>query len=46
MPASEAIKVYFFDNDDNKINGFWNNQGRIVRGNQRRGRSFRDKKTL
>jgi hypothetical protein len=39
----EAIKVYFFQNDDLHVDGFWENEGRVIRGNQRRGLVFRNK---
>lgn len=39
----EALKVCFFDNNDARVDAFWDNQGKIIRGNQRRGRSFREK---
>ncbi|CAF3176877.1 unnamed protein product [Rotaria sp. Silwood2] len=40
------IKAYFFNNDNDKIEAFWSNQGKVVRGNQRRGRSFRENKSV
>ena len=39
----DAIKVYFFRNDDVQGDGFWNHQGRIIRGNQRRGLAYRNR---
>ena len=43
LTTSEAIKVYFFGDDTEKTEGFWAYQGKIVRGNQRRGHAFRGK---
>lgn len=40
---SGAVKVYFFQNDDFQLDGFWDGQGKIVRGNQRRGIKHRRK---
>lgn len=37
----DAIKTYFFQNDDVQIDGFWDYQGKIIRGNQRRGLAYR-----
>ncbi|CAF3688147.1 unnamed protein product [Rotaria sp. Silwood1] len=33
ISVSEASNAYFYNNDNGKIEGFWNNQGKIVRGN-------------
>lgn len=37
----DAIKVYFFQNDDIQVDGFWDYQGKVIRGNQRRGLAYR-----
>ncbi|CAF2923973.1 unnamed protein product [Rotaria sp. Silwood2] len=38
-----AVKVYFFQNDDIQVAGFWDFEGKIIRENQRRGVMFRNK---
>ncbi|CAF4711595.1 unnamed protein product, partial [Rotaria sp. Silwood1] len=38
-----AVKVYFFQNDDIQVAGFWDFEGKIIRENQRRGVIFRNK---
>lgn len=37
----DAIKIYFFQNDGIQADGFWDYQGKIIRGNQRRGLAYR-----
>ncbi len=39
----EAVQAYFLFNDDNKLNGFGDYEGKIIRGNQRRGHIHRKK---
>ncbi|CAF4893718.1 unnamed protein product [Rotaria sp. Silwood1] len=40
----EAVKNYFFRDDDENFRVFWGFDGHITRGNQRRGRAYRKKK--
>ncbi|CAF1516611.1 unnamed protein product [Adineta steineri] len=46
LPVSESMKAYFFNDDDDKIYAFWNNQGKVVRGTQRRELLFQENKSL
>ncbi len=39
----EAVKIYFFDNNDVLVSGFWDYEGKVIRQNQRRGFLFRNK---
>ncbi|CAF1503277.1 unnamed protein product [Adineta steineri] len=45
MKIKEAIQSYFFQDDENRLHGFWTGQGKIIRGNQKRGRAFRNKQS-
>jgi hypothetical protein len=38
-----AIRTAFFQDDDEKLDGFWEYEGKLIRGNQRRGHIFRTK---
>ncbi|CAF3964082.1 unnamed protein product [Rotaria sordida] len=40
----EAVKNYYFRDDDEHFRVFWDSVGHITRGNQRRGRAHRKKK--
>lgn len=42
---SAAIQAVFFQDDDEKFDGFWEYEGRMTRGNQQRGLIFRRKQT-
>ncbi|CAF1206414.1 unnamed protein product [Rotaria sordida] len=39
----KAVKVYFFQNNDIEVSGFWDYEGKVIRENQRRGAIFRNK---
>ena len=39
----EAIQVYFFQDNKDKMDSFWYGEGRIIRGNQKRGHIYRNK---
>ncbi|CAF2946849.1 unnamed protein product, partial [Rotaria sp. Silwood2] len=39
----EAVKKYFFSDDDENFKTFWDCDGKITRGNQKRGRAHREK---
>ncbi|CAF2985812.1 unnamed protein product, partial [Rotaria sp. Silwood2] len=41
-----AIQAWFFYDDDDNITSFWDFEGKIIRGNQRRGHIFRQKHAL
>ncbi|CAF2089873.1 unnamed protein product [Rotaria magnacalcarata] len=41
----DAIKIYFFDNNNDDFELFWKYEGKTIRGNQRRGRVHRNKQT-
>lgn len=43
LQIQEAVKVSFLNNDNELLEAFWNYQGKLIRGNQRRGRLFRNK---
>jgi hypothetical protein len=40
-----AIQACFFPNDADKFHAFWSFEGKIIRGNQRRGLAHRNKQT-
>lgn len=40
---SAAIRTAFFQDDDEKLDGFWEYEGKLSRGNQRRGHISRTK---
>jgi hypothetical protein len=40
---SDTVQAFFFHDDDDKIEGFWDFEGKIIRGNQRRGLVHRQK---
>ena len=42
LTVLEAIKVYYFQNYDIQVAGFWDYEGKTIRGNQRRGIIFRN----
>ncbi|CAF1501219.1 unnamed protein product [Rotaria magnacalcarata] len=42
----DAIKACFFKDDKDKLDAFWECEGKITRGNQRRGRAYRQKVSL
>ncbi|CAF4289824.1 unnamed protein product [Rotaria magnacalcarata] len=43
---ANAIKACFFKDDKDKLDAFWECEGKITRGNQRRGRAHRQKVSL
>ncbi|CAF3121624.1 unnamed protein product [Rotaria sp. Silwood2] len=42
----DAIETAFFQGDKDKVEGFWEYEGKIIRGNQRRGLAHRKKLSL
>ena len=41
----DAIRACFYHDDDDRLDGFWYFEGKIIRGNQRRGLVHRKKQT-
>ena len=40
---AEAIQEYFYGGDGQKMQAFWENEGKIIRQNQRRGLLYRSR---